>query len=804
MVNFVVANIVARQSLPQAFAAVKNMVFSNRLAFLILLLSVVVVPLCADDEAFDKYTAPKHAVVELLGLALFVFFIYGLTESDVARICVSPLGFPVGVSLGLGVITLVYATNIWAGFDRLFFLLTAAFFFLAAPNLITSKSALRRVIPVILAAAFIVSAIGVLQYYHESPPVAALNRALETVGIPELEPGIDTYNRETYCSMFGHANFAGQYLVTVVPLALSMAAWGLGRWKKTRLVPVLTVLCAIVVVIYLGITFCRGAWVGTIAAIAVMLLFSPHRKLFVSVAAIAIVLFAAASPLIKDDEGKSVAHKFRTIFDMKDKPTQFRFLVWKSSLRVVKEEPLGAGLGNFKVIYPKHRTVDERRNTGWDKVIYKAHNDYVQTFVEVGVLGFAAFLWTILVVLKMAWRMTRRCDDSFLRAASLGLLGGIAGMLVHSFFSSNFQLPGSAHSFFVVLGLFAATYGVVTGSFRPCLQTRIIDVFGKVVRGDGEIDEAKSTASGIVLVRILLIAILLIGTTIPLRALSANYHFGKGQFYEGLAHGAQNAEDWKKNIDLSLDHLRKAVWAAPRNYEIRYFSSIVENMAGNYEIAELDNEMAVKLAPYFDHVVNHYGNVLYNRKKFAEALIQFKRALELNPVYGDAMIRLGNVYREMGDYESALKYYDDAQKILPKDATPLFNRALIYQRIGEQIAQSGGDAKRARDLLTNAKEIYERCLKIKEDNIKVLNNLGTVHYSLGDLAEARRYFEKAISTIPEHISARMNLAALCEELSDWDCAIEQYEALVKISRGQSDRFRAGLERAEAQKAKETE
>ena len=780
------------------------MVFSNRLAFLILTLSVVVVPLCADHEAFDIYNAPKHAAVELLGLALFVFFIYGLTGKEVAKICFSPLGLPVGIFLVLGLITLVYATNIWAGFDRLFFLLTAVFFFLATPNLIRSKSALKRVIPVVLATAFVVSAIGILQFYHKSPPIAALNGALEAIGIRTFGPGIDTYNRETYCSMFGHANFAGQYLVTVVPLALSMAAWGLGRWKKMRLVPVLTVLCAIVVVIYLGITFCRGAWVGTLAAIAVMLLFSPHRRLFLTVAAIAVVLFAAASPLIKDDEGKSVAHKFSTIFDMKDKPTQFRFLVWKSSLRVVKEEPLGAGVGNFKVIYPKHRTVDERRNTGWDKVIYKAHNDYVQTFVEVGVLGFAAFLWIIFVILKMARRMMMRCDDGFLRAVSLGLLGGIAGMLVHSFFSSNFQLPGSAHSFFVILGLFAATFGITTGSFRPCLQTRIIDAFGEVVRGEGETDEAKSTASGVGLVRILLIAILLMGSTIPLRALSANYHFGKGQLFESLAHGSENAEEWKRNIDLSLEHLRKAVWAAPRNYEIRYFSSIVENMAGNYDIAELDNAMAVKLAPYFDHIVNHYGNVLYNRKKFAEAMIQFRRALELNPVYGDATIRLGNVYRELGDYESALKYYDEAQKIDPKDATPLFNRALIYQRIGEQIAQSGADAERARDLLTKARDIYDRCLKIKDDNIKVLNNLGTVHYSLGNLAEARKYFERAISVIPEHISARMNLAALCEELRDWDCAIEQYESLVRISKGKSERFLVGLERAKTAKAKAAE
>jgi len=794
-------NVVARHSFSQAFASLKAVVFSNRLAFLILLLSIVIVPLCADHEAYDVYTAPKQAAVELLGLALFSIFIFGLTDKEAARICLSPLGLPIAAFVAVSLITLIYATNVWAGFERLFFLLTAVFFFLAAPNLITSRSALKKVTPVILATAFIVSAIGVLQYCHELAPVAALNRLLKSLAIPELKPGYDTYNRETNCSMFGHANFAADYLVTVVPLALSMAAWGLGRWKKTRLVPVISVLCAIVVVVYLGITFCRAAWVGTIAAIAVMLFFSPHRKPFVTVAGIAILLFIALSPLIKDDEGKSVAHKFSTIFDMKDKPIEFRFLVWNSSLRVVKEDPLGAGVGNFKVIYPKHRTVDERRNTGWDKVIYKAHNDYVQTFVEVGILGFAAFLWMILVVLKMARRMTRRCDDSFLLAASLGLLGGIAGTLVQSLFSSNLQMPGSAHSFFVVLGLFAATYGMATGSFRPCLQTRIVDVFGKVVRGDAEADEAKSNASGIALVRLLLIAVLLIGATIPLRALSANYNFGEGQFYEGLAHDSQNADEWKKNIDLSLAHLRKAVWAAPRDYEIRYFSSIVENMAGNYEIAELDNAMAVKLAPYFDHIVNHYGNVLYNRKKFAEALVQFKRAIELNPVYGDAMIRLGNVYREMGDYEAALKYYDEAQKIDPKDATPLFNRALIYQRIGEQITQSGGDAQRARELFTNAKEIYDRCLKIKVDNIKVLNNLGTVHYSLGDLAEARKYFEKAISVIPEHVSARMNLAALCEELRDWDCAIEQYEALVKISKGESEQFRAGLERVKAEKVK---
>ncbi|MBN1592946.1 MAG: tetratricopeptide repeat protein [Candidatus Coatesbacteria bacterium] len=796
------ANSMVIGSIGGVFGSLRSMVFSHRLAFFVLLLSIVVIPLLFDHEALDPYSAPKEAAVELLGLSLFVLFIFGLTGRDVARICFSPLGLPIGVYLGIGVVTLFYATNLWAGFDRLFLLLTAVFFYLAIPNLVNSKLALTRVVLVVLFTSFVVSLIGIMQFYHDAAPVAALNSLLDIIGLRRFEPGFDTYNRETYCSTFGHANFAGQYLVSVVPLVLSIAAWSLGRWRDKRLYPIIAVLCAFVSIVYLGITFCRGAWVGTIAAIAVMLFFSPHRKLFVTVAVIAIVLFAAASPLVKDDEGKSVAHKFKTIFDMKDSPTQFRFLVWKSSLRVVKEEPLGAGIGNFKVIYPKHRTVEERKNTGWDKVIYKAHNDYVQTFVELGVLGFAAFLWFIFIILKMGWRMTRRCKDGFLRAVSLGLLGGLAGTLTHCFFSSNFQLPASTHSFFVVLGLFAATFGLATGSLRPCLKTRIIDVFGKVVGKEGEGNEAQANASGLGLVRLLLIVILLMGSTIPLRALSANYNFGKGQLFESMAHDAENAEGWKLNIDKSLAHLRKAVWEAPRDYEIRYFSSIVENMAGNYDIAELDNAMAVKLAPYFDHVVNHYGNVLYNRKKFSEAMVQFKRALELNPVYADAMIRLGNVYREMGDYESALKQYDEAQKVTPKDAVPLFNKALIYQRIGEEIARSGSDPKRSKELLLMAKKVYDRCLEIDEDNIKVLNNLGTVLYSLGDLAEARKAFEKAISAIPEHISARLNLAALCEEAGDWDCAVEQYEALIEISGGQSERFLAGLDRAKTMLAKD--
>ncbi|MCD6326422.1 tetratricopeptide repeat protein [bacterium] len=783
------------------FSAIPRLVYSQRLAFLTFLVSIVVVPLYFDFQAYDIYTATKYVAVEALGLALFVFFLLGLTGKETARICITPLGIPVAAYVGSGVISLLFAANPYAGFDRIFFLLTTAAFFLVIPNVIRTKAALQKVIPVILAVAIIVSVIGIMQYFYKSQPMTSLNSVLHALGLQRIEPGLDTYDRETYCSTFGHANFAGQYLVVIVPLVLSMAAWGIGRWRKSWLMAAVLALCAVVSIAFLGITFCRGAWVGTAAAIGVMLLVSPHRKVFLIVGLIAVVVFAAASPFIKDDEGKSVAHKFGTIFDLKDMPTQFRFLVWKSSLRIAKEEPQGAGIGNFQIVYPKYRTVEERRNTGWDKVIHKAHNDYVQTAVELGVLGFAAWIFLILVVLKMAIRTMKLSDDGFLRAASLGLLGGISATFVHSFFSSNLQMPGSAHAFWVTLGLFAAVYGIRTGSFRPCLQTKIVDVFGKVTERssqDGQKMQSSSSTSGMGLLRILLVVILLAGLTIPIRGLLGNYHFGKGQYFEAMAHGVETAEEYKFNIDKSLEHLRKAVWAQPRAYEVRYFSAIVENIAQNFGIAEVDDKMAVKLAPYFDHIVNHYGTVLYNQAKFSESLLQFNRALELNPLYVDAMIRLGNAYRELGDFEAAMNQYQKAHKIEPENATPLFNRGLIFQHIGEQITKEGGDQAKAREYLTKARDIYESCLKIRDDNIKVLNNLGTVYYSLNDVAKAREFFERAISIIPEHISARVNLASLCESEGDWDCASEQYQALYEISRDR--RFLDALERAKKKRA----
>src|ERR1019366_10277259 len=61
-----------------------------------------------------------------------------------------------------------------------------------------------------------------------------------------------------------------------------------------------------------------------------------------------------------------------------------RLAIVKDSLKIVGERPiLGWGLGTFPVVYPSFRSFYT------NFFVNEAHNDYVQTAVETGVVGLA-------------------------------------------------------------------------------------------------------------------------------------------------------------------------------------------------------------------------------------------------------------------------------------------------------------------------------------------------------------------------------------------------------------------------------
>lgn len=117
---------------------------------------------------------------------------------------------------------------------------------------------------------------------------------------------------------------------------------------------------------------------------------------------------------------------------------QSRGWIWRDTVTMIRSNPVaGVGLGAFETAFPAYSQADGALSPG------AAHNDYLQVLADGGLIGGALTLWFILVVLRDLARGLRTRDP--LRAGlALGAGASIAGMLVHSFFDFNLQLPAHA------------------------------------------------------------------------------------------------------------------------------------------------------------------------------------------------------------------------------------------------------------------------------------------------------------------------------------------------------------------------
>jgi O-antigen ligase len=136
-----------------------------------------------------------------------------------------------------------------------------------------------------------------------------------------------------------------------------------------------------------------------------------------------------------------------------DASYHMRLQIARDSVKMVKERPLmGWGLGTFPTVYPGFRTFYA------DVFINAAHNDYVQAVTETGLLGFAAVLGFLGILYVRAFRKLRGSGLDMTRAATLGALLGVTGILVHSLADFNLQIPANAALFYVVATIAAASF----------------------------------------------------------------------------------------------------------------------------------------------------------------------------------------------------------------------------------------------------------------------------------------------------------------------------------------------------------
>jgi O-antigen ligase len=264
----------------------------------------------------------------------------------------------------------------------------------------------------------------------------------------------------TQASIFGpyvnHNHYAG-LMEILTPLAVVLSLSTMVQEGQRILAAFAAVLMAGSLVLSLS----RGGAVSLVAELSVLfwMVFrvreraSAKTKMFLLVLAMLAFLALIGSPAM-----------WRHLGDLHD---VLRLDILKDSMRMFARKPfLGWGLGTFPDVYPSFRSFYTQF------FINAAHNDYIQALVETGSAGFLCVVWFIVTLYSHGLTRFGRREQNWRDILRVAALVGCTGILVHSLYDFNLQVPANAALFYVFCGLAAGSYdsGDIEAQQRPGLQ----------------------------------------------------------------------------------------------------------------------------------------------------------------------------------------------------------------------------------------------------------------------------------------------------------------------------------------------
>jgi O-antigen ligase len=125
-------------------------------------------------------------------------------------------------------------------------------------------------------------------------------------------------------------------------------------------------------------------------------------------------------------------------------PTSGRTHFWAVTIDVIKAYPIfGSGLGSLGVVYTRYDS-----NNGLLR-LEQAHNDYLQTLSDGGIIGGVLGLAFIVILFRQGFAR-RETSDKFRRGVATGALAGCFAVLIHSFFDFTLHTTANALLFLIL------------------------------------------------------------------------------------------------------------------------------------------------------------------------------------------------------------------------------------------------------------------------------------------------------------------------------------------------------------------
>lgn len=274
--------------------------------------------------------------------------------------------------------------------------------------------------------------------------------------------------------------------------------------------------------------------------------------------------------------------------------------MWRSSLDMIKDSPwIGIGIGTFEMNYPayqgKYLRLKEYANYTGSTI--HAHNEYVETAAETGILGIGSLIWLIIAIFKYGFGLLKNREREE-RLLVVALLSGIATTLFYGLFSFPFHMPTTSMLFWFFIG--------ILGSMAPQPSR------------DSTSQPPKNSHLWTIRIGIVIITIFILAWTI--QPFLANIHF-----YKGYQYGKAGS------MDAAMTSFQESIRINPYDYKSHYNLAILYEDR-NMPLPAIDEyEKVLELYPV--HVETHLrlGNLYTAVGDLENALEEYKKAEEIFP-----------------------------------------------------------------------------------------------------------------------------------------------------------------------------
>lgn len=278
----------------------------------------------------------------------------------------------------------------------------------------------------------------ILKFLTISALLLALAGFIQLILYPDLaaleEQGYDPHiNR--LVSTWLDPNFVGGLFAFVMSILLGIT---LHIKKKKHIIGLLLIIAFLGTALFF--TYSRSAYLALAAGIFFVSLLQSRKILLISILLFSLGIIVSPRAQERVSElAQSVTSLISSSVDTPDPTAKLRLESWSQTWQLIQKRPLlGSGYNNLRAVNYHEgfiKDFDVHSGSGSDSSL-------LTILATTGILGFIPFLFLYLIPIKTAfitWKNKK--IPAFSRGYSLGLLGGIIALLIHSIFVNSLLFP---------------------------------------------------------------------------------------------------------------------------------------------------------------------------------------------------------------------------------------------------------------------------------------------------------------------------------------------------------------------------